>query len=178
MQLGVDVGEVVAYGLVRETEAAGDLCGGRTGGERLEDGPLAWCQVWERVRRDALGEDVLELPGRRCADHRSSGVDAVDRLDDLVLRGALEEVASRAGAQRLSDGSVVPSMVNTMIPICGACVRSARVASIPFVCGIEMSMRTMSGWVLRAASIPLAPSAAAPHGSMSGIVASKRVCRT
>src|SRR5215218_10599511 len=72
-ELGEDVGDVVAYGLVREAESVGDLGGARSGGEGVEYLALACGEVGERVVRRGPGHERRELTGDRGADDGAAG---------------------------------------------------------------------------------------------------------
>ena len=55
----------------------------------------------------AARHERRELAGDGGADDRAAGVDAAHDVQDLVLAGALDEVAARPGPQGLDDGVVV-----------------------------------------------------------------------
>src|SRR6202012_142040 len=95
-ELGVDVQQVgLDRGLADQQPPGGDLVGGAVG-DQLEDFELAWAQV---VLATAAGgaDQADQLAGHRGSQHGLAPEGRPDRLDQLITRGVLEQVAGGAG---------------------------------------------------------------------------------
>ena len=124
-------------------------------GGQLRERPARRCRVARRSRRAS----AWRRPGRRWPRRRPRR----DRADDLVLLGALDEVAAGAGAHgREHRVVVVEHGQHQHRRPTGAARAISRVASTPSRSGICRSMTTTSGrWTTasRTASWPVAASA-------------------
>ena len=136
--------------------AKGDIALAR--GQRVDQGHcLGMARVW--VGRDDGPDESL---GHRRREHRVSGVDAVDRLDDerrgVSLRRNPLAPARSAPRTRSSASKVVSTM------IAGGAGRAmiCAVAVSPSTTGIRMSMSTTSGRCSRMAAGASAPSLTSP----------------
>ena len=84
---------------------------------------------------------VEELACDRGGEYGVAGGDGADGVDDLVGGGVLEQEAAGARPQRLDDVLVSPNVVRMRTRWRG----SRRVASMPSITGMRMSIRTTSG---------------------------------
>ena len=109
LDLGEDVGDVVADRLRAEHELAGDRLVVEPLGDEHEDVELAVGELRERPRRArpaGVGE-LADRLGERLVEHDVAGGDRAQGVLDALGPGPLDEVAAGAVAQRGERGVVV-----------------------------------------------------------------------
>src|SRR5215203_1492621 len=92
LQLGEDVGDVVAYGLGAQVEACGDLGVGVALGDEIEDLYLPDAELGVDVlggSRFGFGEEVHEASGDLRSEVGFPGCDGAHHLEDLGRRRSL-----------------------------------------------------------------------------------------
>ena len=145
-----------------DEQLLGDLGVRGAARDRAQHLELAGGQVLE------LGGGVPDAGGRRTnssirrlvivgREQRVAAGDDLDRLDELLGRGVLEQEAARARAQRLVDVLVEVEGRQHQHPRAVGRPASRRVASSPSRLGMRMSIRTTSGLSARDRLDGLAP---------------------
>ncbi|MDT4830872.1 hypothetical protein FQZ97_643530 [compost metagenome] len=99
LQLAFQQGQVVGHRLAADAQALGDLAGRQATGEHHEDLELA---LGDAAQARVVGLLAGQLGGQGLFDVRVAGEDAPHRLQQHFRRGALGDVARRAGIQRLA----------------------------------------------------------------------------
>ena len=110
-ELGQDVRDVILDGPLGDAERVGDFLVAVAAGHQAQDLGLA---IGQRIGPVEAGELVLHAleagqqplrDDRR--DERAAGGDGLDRVDELVERDVLEEIAARAGLQTCQHELIV-----------------------------------------------------------------------
>ena len=123
---------------------------GEAAGDQVQDLGFTHGQLGEgcgRPRPDIVSKERREAPGDRGPEDGITPSHSNQRSSNVLRGRILDQVAAGAGCSAAKTDSDSSYIVSTTILTSGCSASTARVASIPFIFGIPMSIRmTSSPW--------------------------------